>query len=118
MLIVVAIIAVLVAIAIPVFMTQLENSREATDAGNIRSAYAEVMAAVLTDPKTDQSKTVEKQQTQENWQNDSIGKIANVDIADINSTTPTTIAYNKTTGKVTIDSHEVADANNATPQQP
>lgn len=44
MLIVVAIIAVLVAIAIPVFTNQLEKSREATDAANIRSAYAEVMA--------------------------------------------------------------------------
>ena len=45
MLIVVAIIAVLVAIAIPVFTNQLEKSREATDAANIRSAYAEVMAS-------------------------------------------------------------------------
>ena len=43
LLIVVAIIAVLVAIAIPVFTTQLERSREATDLANIRSAYAEAM---------------------------------------------------------------------------
>ena len=43
LLIVVAIIAVLVAIAIPVFTTQLERSREATDIANIRSAYAEAM---------------------------------------------------------------------------
>ena len=48
LLIVVAVIAVLVAIAIPVFTTQLEKSREATDASNIRAAYAEVMAAALT----------------------------------------------------------------------
>ena len=48
MLIVVAIIAVLIAIAIPVFTAQLEKSREATDGANIRSAYAEVMVTVLT----------------------------------------------------------------------
>ena len=49
MLIVVAIIAVLVAIAIPVFTNQLEKAREATDEANIRSAYAEIMATALTD---------------------------------------------------------------------
>ena len=47
LLIVVAIIAVLVAIAIPVFTSQLEKSREATDAANIRSAYAVVQSAAL-----------------------------------------------------------------------
>lgn len=49
MLIVVAIIAVLVAIAIPVFANQLEKSREAVDMANLRAAYAEVMTAVNTD---------------------------------------------------------------------
>lgn len=48
LLIVVAIIAVLVAIAIPVFTTQLEKSRQSTDAANIRSAYAKASAAVLS----------------------------------------------------------------------
>ena len=49
LLIVVAIIAVLVAIAIPVFTTQLEKSRQATDLANLRSSYAEAMAEYLTD---------------------------------------------------------------------
>lgn len=48
LLIVVAIIAVLVAISIPIFTSQLEKSREAVDEANIRSAYAEVMSAELT----------------------------------------------------------------------
>ena len=48
MLIVVAIIAVLIAIAIPIFTSQLEKSREATDAANIRSAYGVIQAAALT----------------------------------------------------------------------
>ena len=39
--------AVLVAIAIPVFTTQLERSREATDLSNIRAAYAEAVADYL-----------------------------------------------------------------------
>lgn len=47
LLIVVAIIGVLVAISIPVFTTQLEKSKEATDAANLRVAYATAAAAVL-----------------------------------------------------------------------
>ena len=48
MLIVVAIIAVLVAIAIPTFTTSLNKARVATDEANIRSGYASVMADILT----------------------------------------------------------------------
>ncbi len=44
MLIVVAIIAILVAIAIPTFTGSLNKAREAADEANARSAYAEVMA--------------------------------------------------------------------------
>ena len=51
LLIVVAIIAVLVAISIPIFSSQLEKSREATDLANVRSAYAQVMAAAQTGRK-------------------------------------------------------------------
>ena len=47
MLIVVAIIAILVAIAIPVFSNQLEKVREATDAANIRAAYAEALTKYI-----------------------------------------------------------------------
>ena len=47
LLIVVAIIAVLVAIAIPIFTSQLEKSRDATSVANLRSAYAEAQVAVL-----------------------------------------------------------------------
>ena len=49
LLIVVAIIGVLVAISIPIFSSQLEKAREATDAANIRSQYAEVMADAIMD---------------------------------------------------------------------
>ena len=49
LLIVVAIIAILVAIAIPVFTGQLEKAKEATDEANIRSAYAEAVTNKLSD---------------------------------------------------------------------
>lgn len=78
MLIVVAIIAVLIAIAIPIFTSQLENSREATDAANLRSAYAEVSANYLTDNQA-KSKEVTAVQTIDGWSNpqlaDGKGKI-------------------------------------------
>ena len=48
LLIVVAIIAVLVAISIPIFTTQLEKSKEGTDIANLRSAYAAAQVAALT----------------------------------------------------------------------
>lgn len=48
LLVVVAIIGVLVAISIPIFTSQLEKSRDATDMANIRSAIAEVTAAELS----------------------------------------------------------------------
>lgn len=52
LLILVAIIGVLVAISIPIFTSQLEKAREATDEANIRSIYAQLSADVLTENTT------------------------------------------------------------------
>ena len=49
LLIVVAIVGVLVAISVPIFNRHLESSREAVDLSNVRSAYSEVMAAVISE---------------------------------------------------------------------
>lgn len=49
LLIVVAIIAVLVAVSIPIFTRQLEKSREATDRANLRAAKAAAVTALLDD---------------------------------------------------------------------
>ena len=49
LLIVVAIIAVLVAISIPIFTSQLEKARVATDQANVRSAKAAAAAAYMSD---------------------------------------------------------------------
>ena len=67
LLIVVAIIAVLVAIAIPVFTSQLEKSREATDMANVRSAYAEVVVNYL-DKASVKTISVEARQKVADWQ--------------------------------------------------
>lgn len=67
MLIVVAIIGVLVAVAIPMFGSQLEKSREAVDLANVRSAYAEVLAASMMG-QTDTVKVVQLKQGQDDWQ--------------------------------------------------
>ena len=68
LLIVVAIIAVLVAIAIPVFTSQLEKSREAVDAANIRAKYAELMADQISGTTTGTYEVIRTQKTAE-WQN-------------------------------------------------
>lgn len=52
MLIVVAIIAILIAIAIPTFASSLNKARVATDEANIRSGYASVMVKVLDPDNT------------------------------------------------------------------
>ena len=113
LLIVVAIIAVLVAVAIPVFTAQLEKSREATDLANVRSAYAEQMAAYLTgDNKTDIADiNVPVKQTVDKWQCD--GNADNTTIseghADAGITVPAkttgnyVVKINKSTGVVTVE---------------
>ena len=77
LLIVVAIIAVLVAIAIPVFSNQLEKSKEATDMANIRAAYAEVTSAWLGD-NAEHSATVPLKSKTTDWKSDADAEVAGV----------------------------------------
>ena len=49
MLIVVAIIAILIAVSIPLVSSSLERAREATDAANERAAKAEILICYMTD---------------------------------------------------------------------
>ena len=67
MLIVIAIIAVLIAIAIPVFSSQLEKTREAADLANVRSAYAQVSAEALLG-NSETTVTVDLKQKRADWQ--------------------------------------------------
>ena len=59
------------AIAIPVFTTQLEKSRESTDIANVRSAYAEAVTSYLTEHDSTTPIQVEAKQTVAGWQGDS-----------------------------------------------
>jgi type IV pilus assembly protein PilA len=101
LLIVVAIIAVLVAISIPVFTSQLEKARESTDAANLRAAYAEAMAAGLTDDTTDFSKTVTATQADlDKWGSDTSIDIGGIQVSPASSWT---VAYSGSTKVVTIN---------------
>lgn len=60
----------LVAVAIPVFTAQLERSREAVDAANIRAGYAEAMSEMLASGGTTATSTstfTVKQQDKSGW---------------------------------------------------
>ena len=83
LLIVVAIIAVLVAIAIPIFTTQLEKAREQTDAANLRAAYAVAAAAVLDSQGGISAGPVAITQTGD-WQYVGDEKIGTFKISDLN----------------------------------
>ena len=63
----VAIIGVLVAISIPVFSSQLEKSREATDLANVRTAYAQIMLESMDKENPDPIR-VDLKQKQYGWQ--------------------------------------------------
>lgn len=67
MLIVIAIVAVLISVAVPVLSSQLERSREAVDLANVRSAYAQVSTEALLG-NTGVTVTVKLKQKQAGWQ--------------------------------------------------
>ena len=82
LLIVVAIIAVLVAISIPIFSAQLEKAKEATDMANIRSAYAEVVAKYLGDSQGHEA-SVDLKSKNNDYVSDENAEIAGVKYKDI-----------------------------------
>ena len=98
--------AVLTAIAIPVFTTQLERSREATDMSNVRAAYAEVMADYLAQGASGTySATVPARQQQANWQNSENGKlITRVD--GVESTVTVNAAVSGSTYTITVSNND------------
>lgn len=107
LLIVVAIIAVLVAISIPIFTAQLEKAREATDVANLRAAYAEQSAALLTWDGTSTIEDIEvsAHQTQANWQGPdySTGSVNTVGGINVSASTKGwTVTADTTNNEVTI----------------
>lgn len=105
LLIVVAIIAVLVAISIPIFSAQLEKAKEATDMANIRSAYAEVVTAYLGDSTKSYTISVDLKSNTNDYVSDKDAEIAGVKYATIlnkGSDVKTCIVTIDQNGKVTI----------------
>lgn len=111
LLIVVAIIAVLVAISIPVFTTQLEKSREATDAANIRAAYAQASVEVL-EGEADVSYKVNMVQTTAGFGHITDLKIGGVDISGVaaSNTAPVYVTVHANGDPATINTTAVATA--------
>ena len=97
-------VAVLVAISIPIFTTQLEKSREAVDLANIRSAYAEVAAEALADDTKDCSAVVTlKQSDTSKWVISDDTTVAGVKITDIKPTSnQVSIKYDHSKKQITI----------------
>lgn len=107
LLIVVAIIAVLVAISIPIFSAQLEKAKEATDMANIRSAYAEVVTAYLGDStKTSYTISVELKSNTKDYVSDPNAEIAGVKYSEILSKNTKTCIVEIRDGKLTIGGME------------
>ncbi len=126
LLVVVAIIGVLVAIAIPLFTGQLEKAREATDAANIRSAYAVVMAKVTAGEDGGIEKVALKQKV-DRWQStfdfpaETIGEPAANGFANVyfkNNEKNAVIEFTSSTGNISYhnqglydDTFYISDAN-------
>ncbi len=100
LLIVVAIIAVLTAIAIPVFAAQLEKSREATDMANLRAAYAEVVADYLS-TGSGASATVTARQKDSTWHDGNGTLYSRLDGTETPIAVPQIVAAS--TWKISID---------------
>lgn len=110
LLIVVAIIGVLVAISIPIFSGQLEKSREAVDAANIRSQYAEVISDALLDGTSVNGKekygAVQLKQKKDNWQNTELATNLHSVYAQVKGTPVANgtawVEYNNSTGQAIL----------------
>ncbi len=99
---------------IPIFSSQLEKAREATDMANIRAAYAAVSTDVLTDPQTADTQnnitysngtytaTVKATQTKTKWKTNQDKITIGGKEVTVNALNGWTITGNVETGTVTI----------------
>lgn len=100
MLIVVAIIAVLVAIAIPVFNGALTKSKEAADVANIRAYYAELQIKAIDEGKTAVSTAA-----------DGAAFVKEMEDANYDIVYDTKVKYDN--GTITYEATKLADKNGA-----
>ena len=76
----------LVAISIPIFTSQLEKSRQATDAANVRAAYAEAVTKSLDNDGGEADATSQPMKSASWNKLTNLDKIGNLDIGDISKT--------------------------------
>lgn len=100
LLIVVAIIAVLVAVSIPIFMGQLEKSRLATNRANARAAKAALVAAYLDD---DTIQSGEYEVASGVFKGDTASSTGTITTEPIDWTVNTTVSGSDTFGKTVYD---------------
>ena len=103
--------AVLVAISIPIFTSQLEKSREATDAANIRAAYAQASVEVL-ESESDVSYKVNCVQTTAGFGKITDINVGGVDISKVaaSKNAPVYVTVHANGNPATIDTTEVTNA--------
>lgn len=105
MLIVVAIIAILVAIAIPIFMNSLAKAENAAAQANIRSVKAAAINKILDEWDTgDKLGTYDTNEVANRWQVD-----AQVENGNINNCTVKAVGSTKTTGATVTEKCDKSD---------
>lgn len=102
LLIVVAIITVLVAIAVPIFNNQLEKTRQSADIANIRAAYAAAASEVLSSGNAAVEMTAPMQHSGHFDKLDS-AKIGNLDLTGADSETALIEIHKGCSLNVTVD---------------
>lgn len=103
LLIVVVIIAVLVGIIIPIFNVQLEQAREASDAANIRSQYAETMSEAITSDKNITGNKIHLSQKKSGWQTQQIrDSLSSLGVIEGEPGTQAWVSYDYKTKKIII----------------
>ena len=132
LLIVVGIISTLTGVGIPVFNSQLEKAREATDLANVRAAYAKVMTAAMMMHETEEHNAedviymhdrwyidVELKQKKAGWQTNGPFTVGGVDSTNglhwVGSPVPSGIclvSYSKDHGMVIAWEHNFAQIMN------
>lgn len=94
------------AISIPIFTSQLEKSRDAVDAANVRSAYAQAAAAYLTETDgtaATYAYSIDGKSSDAKWAqtDDAKMKIAEVDVTMVQGAKSVSVAF-KTDGTYEI----------------
>ena len=98
----------MVAISIPIFTSQLEKSRDATDAANVRAAIAQASADYLTsdaaEPQTVFTYDFDGKSTDNKWAqtNAATMKIGGIDVTMVSGANQITITLDPADNKKTI----------------